>query len=240
MRENLGEPFTIDDMARKAMFSKFHFCRIFRQVTGVSPGRFLSALRLQEAKRLLLSTEWSVADISNRVGYTSVGTFSSRFKFSVCVSPTTYRQCGGFTPRPEAGNHRKPAGPLPTTVQGEILPPPAGDVGLTFVGLFPNRIPQGTPVRCAILPGPGSYLLSDVPDGTWHVLAQAFAPGPHDGPGHQLRDNPFVGAHGPITIRRDTSMLAINLRLRPMRVLDPPVLVALPDVRPAALAAAAS
>ena len=79
MHENLGEPLTIDDMARTAMFSKFHFSRVFQRVTGLSPGRYLSAVRLQEAKRLLASTSLSVTDISHRVGYSSVGTFSSRF-----------------------------------------------------------------------------------------------------------------------------------------------------------------
>src|SRR5215212_10512242 len=52
MRENLGEQLTVDDMARTAMFSKFHFSRFFQRVTGVSPGRLLSAMRLQEAKHL--------------------------------------------------------------------------------------------------------------------------------------------------------------------------------------------
>ncbi|NNJ08505.1 AraC family transcriptional regulator, partial [Streptomyces sp. PKU-MA01144] len=47
MHANLGQELTIDDMARTAMFSKFHFTRVFRDVTGTSPGRFLSALRLQ-------------------------------------------------------------------------------------------------------------------------------------------------------------------------------------------------
>ena len=100
MRENLGEQLTVDDMARAAMFSKFHFTRIFQRVTGVSPGRFLSALRLQRAKQLLVSTSLNVADISLRVGYNSVGTFSSRFtrlatrlivssSFSVISSPAS-------------------------------------------------------------------------------------------------------------------------------------------------------
>src|SRR5437660_11978338 len=51
MRERLGEPLTVDDLARAAMFSKFHFTRLFQRLTGVSPGRFLSALRLQKAKQ---------------------------------------------------------------------------------------------------------------------------------------------------------------------------------------------
>src|SRR3954468_23765148 len=99
MRQNLSEQLTVDDMARAARFSKFHFTRVFQRVTGVSPGRFLSAMRLEEAKRLLLSTTLTVADISHRVGYNSVGTFSSRFRNSVGVSPTTYRQLGGTAPR---------------------------------------------------------------------------------------------------------------------------------------------
>src|SRR5688500_16565503 len=86
MHENLGDYFTIDDMANSAMFSKFHFTRIFQEVTGVSPGRFLSALRLQKAKQLLVSTSWNVADISVLVGYSSVGTFSTRFSKSVGLS----------------------------------------------------------------------------------------------------------------------------------------------------------
>src|SRR5436305_4511192 len=96
MRERLGEELTIDDLARAALFSKFHFTRLFQRLTGVSPGRFLSALRLQRAKQLLVSTSMNVADISVYVGYNSVGTFSSRFSRSVGMSPTAYRRCAGY------------------------------------------------------------------------------------------------------------------------------------------------
>ena len=50
MRANLGEELTVEEMARTAMFSKFHFSRVFQRVTGISPGRFLAAMRLQKAK----------------------------------------------------------------------------------------------------------------------------------------------------------------------------------------------
>ena len=49
IRTSFADDVTIDDLARAAMFSKFHFTRVFRRTTGVSPGRFLSAVRLQEA-----------------------------------------------------------------------------------------------------------------------------------------------------------------------------------------------
>src|SRR5690348_15734069 len=96
MRRNLAEPITIDDLARIAMLSKFHFTRLFQKATGVSPGRFLSAMRLQEAKHLLVTTSMNVAEISYQVGYTSVGTFTTRFRESVGISPTHYRRRRGY------------------------------------------------------------------------------------------------------------------------------------------------
>src|SRR2546430_16692519 len=98
MQQNLGERLTIDDMARSAMFSKFHFSRVFQRVTGVSPGRFLSAMRLAEGKRPLLVTSFPLAGISHRVGYNHVGTFCSRFRRRVGVSPTTHPHLGGTAP----------------------------------------------------------------------------------------------------------------------------------------------
>src|SRR5215204_2433957 len=136
MRENLGEHLTVDDMARTAMFSKFHFSRVFQRVTGVSPGRFLAAMRLQEAKRLLVSTSLTVTEISHRVGYTSVGTFSSRFRNSVGVSPTTYRQLGGFGGATPIDSRRSYARQRSATVRGEVTSPMTDRLGLIFVGLF--------------------------------------------------------------------------------------------------------
>ncbi|RFU38831.1 AraC family transcriptional regulator [Actinomadura logoneensis] len=231
MYENFGEQLTIDDMARTALFSKFHFSRIFRQVTGISPGRFLSAVRLQAAKRLLISTSLTVAEISNQVGYTSVGTFSSRFKSSVGVAPTLYRQNGGFRPLIPTDNRRNGWGSRSVTIGGEIVPPPDRDADLVFVGLFPEPIPQGSPVRCTVLDGPGRYELPNVPQGTWYVLAHSVAPGR----GPVVPDPtapdavPWVGSSGPIAVGSSTVPGPVDVRLRPMRIIDPPLLLALLD-----------
>jgi AraC family transcriptional regulator len=234
MHQNLGEQFTIDDMARTAMYSKFHFSRAFQRVTGVSPGRFLSAIRLQEAKRLLMCTSLSVTDISHRVGYTSVGTFSSRFRSSVGLSPSTYRQVGGFTaeaPRGLRGSDTRTA-----TVRGELRALPGMPPGVIFVGLFPDRIPQGAPVRCVKLDRPGPYVLTHVPPGSWHLLAHSVAVGnePACG-GSAFADDraPYVASHGPITVRAGVPAGQLTLTLRPIGALDPPVLLAMQDVRAA-------
>jgi len=231
MHENLGEQITIDDMARTAMFSKFHFSRIFQRATGVSPGRFLSAIRLQEAKRLLVSTALSVTEISHQVGYASVGTFSSRFRTSVGVSPTTYRRLGGFTNRicPDARSRITPR--RSATIQGNVRSSVGMQPGAVFLGLFPDRLPQGQPVRCAVLDQPGAYTLEDVPQGIWYLLAYAgeiesdddlaFVPAP--------RGSALVGSVGPITIRPETFIRPADVRLRRMNAFDPPVLLALMD-----------
>jgi AraC family transcriptional regulator len=233
MQQNLGERLTIDDMARSAMFSKFHFSRVFQRVTGVSPGRFLSAMRLEEAKRLLVTTSFTVADISHRVGYNSVGTFSSRFRSSVGVSPTTYRQLGGTTT--EIAVDENVEEPSTSTVRGHVLAPPAESLELVFIGLFPSRILQGPPVRYSILQRPGTYLLQNVPLGTWYLMAYSNTPATRE-----LAEVSYVGSHGPIKIQRDVTARIADVQLRRMRLVDPPVLMALPDTSTASLYAVAS
>ncbi|GAA2597053.1 helix-turn-helix transcriptional regulator [Actinomadura fulvescens] len=242
--ENIGEQITIDDMARTAMFSKFHFTRLFQRATGVSPGRFLSAVRLQEAKKLLLSTSMSVADISHQVGYSSVGTFSSRFKRSVGLSPTVYRELGGFTPRIHVDTQHR--GARTAVVTGHIKGEHSDDLSIrrvdeeqnpVFLGLFPDTIPQGRPARCTVLERPGPFRLDNVPEGTWHLLVQSVPVGEVemlDG------ETPTVGAHGPIKVRAAMAIGPLEIRLRPMRTIEPPVLLALLDARLVALRATAS
>ncbi|PWU48348.1 AraC family transcriptional regulator [Micromonospora globispora] len=233
MRVNLGEPLTIDDMARTALFSKFHFSRIFQRVTGVSPGRFLSAMRLQEAKKLLVSTSLNVADISMRVGYRSVGTFSTRFTRSVGLSPTAYRRLGGYTPQiAQAGAHHSGS-----TIRGRVTFGSGDPGGFIFLGLFPDRIPEGRPVRCLVLDRPGAFRLDNVPEGTWYVLVQSVAAPPEVAVSHTFDGDQglSVGTLGPLTVPRGVAITGADVQLMPMRAMDPPVLLALLDVRKAAL-----
>lgn len=229
MHENLGQALSIDDMARAAMYSKFHFSRTFQRVTGISPGRFLSAMRLQEAKRLLISTSLTVTEISHLVGYASVGTFGTRFVSSVGVSPTTYRQFGGFASRIHHAVPRSAGQSWYTTVSGEIWAPLLGELGLIFVGLFPSPIPQGRPIRCTVLHRPGPYVLEKVPQGSWYLLAHSVPAG------HQEvltgEQSLAVGSCGPIDVDPAVALQPVDLQLRPIRALDPPILLALLDVR---------
>lgn len=242
MHENLGEQFTIDDMARTAMYSKFHFSRTFQRVTGVSPGRFLAAIRVQEAKRLLVCTSLTVTDISHRVGYTSVGTFSSKFRASVGVPPTTYRQLGGLT-EPTPLPRRSPDNRT-STVQGEVRAPLGCPPAIIFLNLFPERVPRGKPVHCSMLQRPGPFVLTNVPPGTWHLQAHSVALGrggavPDRGAlGRNRVLN--VGSCGPVVVRPGARVENVDLNLRPIDALDPSVLLALQYIRTVAVDAAAA
>ncbi|OLF10321.1 helix-turn-helix domain-containing protein [Actinophytocola xanthii] len=239
MHANLGEPITIDDMARTAMFSKFHFSRIFQRVTGISPGRFLSALRLQRAKYLLLTTDLTVADISHVVGYNSIGTFSSRFRTSVGVSPTEYRQhrgcvppLAGWDPLPKPRREQQDRRP---SVRGRVWQPPACRPGRVVVGLFPDRIAQGTPVRHTTLPAAGEFVLEDVPPGTWHLLAHSMESDGEAGEDNGLAEygeltanQAYVGAFG-LDVASGRAVHEVDVWLRARRIFDPPALLAQVD-----------
>jgi AraC family transcriptional regulator len=231
MYQGLGGQLSIDDMARTAILSKFHFSRVFRQITGLSPGRFLSAIRIQYAKRLLSSTSLSVTDICFAVGYNSVGTFSSRFKLAVGISPSLYREKGGLISGLQV-SRRSDWGTLGAQIRGEIFAPDM-EVGSIFVGAFPEPIMQGSPLRYQVLHRPGPYVLDPLPQGTWHILTHASFPGEEGRVRDPVHDNPppVVGSCGLVVVSRPGPVKPIDIHLRQMQMIDPPTLLALPDVR---------
>lgn len=71
--------------------SKFHFLRLFKEVTGVSPIEYRNKLRLEHAKALLEDESIPVSEVGARVGYASSSYFCDAFKKKVGVSPRQYR-----------------------------------------------------------------------------------------------------------------------------------------------------
>jgi AraC family transcriptional regulator len=94
MWERYSEPLSLADIARSAILSRFHFARVFKAETGLSPGQFLAAVRIHQAKRMLLGTSMSVAEVSVAVGYNSLGSFTTRFTDNVGMSPSRFRSAG--------------------------------------------------------------------------------------------------------------------------------------------------
>ena len=81
----------MQNLSERAHYSAAHLHRLCLSTFGRSPMQHVIHLRMQRAKNLLSSTQWPISYIANYVGYTSVFTFSKRFKKSEGVSPSEYR-----------------------------------------------------------------------------------------------------------------------------------------------------
>ncbi len=231
MREQPGETLALGDMADMAYLSPYYFSRVFREVTGVPPTTYLAALRLQEAKHLLLTTPASVSEVCFEVGYTGLGTFTARFAHLVGVPPARLRRQaeeidGIVTTAHSIG--KGAAGPTGGGVTGSVHAPDATP-GLIFIGLFPTRIPQSAPVGGALLHGPGAYHIARVPDGRYYAMAAAFAPTTR-GLAYLLPDDGLRvgGAPLPVTVRGGRAGERADIVLRSLLPTDPPLLTALP------------
>ncbi|HZF91523.1 AraC family transcriptional regulator [Streptomyces sp.] len=229
IRERFYEPLSLDDLARSVMASKFHFLRVFRRITGVTPGRFLSAVRLHEAKRLLADTCLNVADISAEVCYSSTGTFSRRFTASVGLSPTQYRRMsqGERSEHPGILPPVAPAGPLGSVsgtvhVMGTPLSP-------LCIGAFDSPVVQGRPVAWSTLDGAGPFSLNSVPPGIWYLHAVAL--GAHTADDFSSGRPLLVGTVGPVQITGGTHV-RLDMAVQPEDWTRPPVLLALPGHDP--------
>jgi AraC-like DNA-binding protein len=78
-------------LADAAGYSPFHFARAFRDVYGQTPGRYLTRRRVERAMELLRSANLTVTEVCLQVGFSSLGSFSARFREVVGVSPSAYR-----------------------------------------------------------------------------------------------------------------------------------------------------
>jgi AraC-like DNA-binding protein len=80
LRENFNKPLRIEDIARELGMSVSGFHAHFRAVTAMSPLQFQKQLRLQEARRLMLSEDLDAAEAGYRVGYDDPSHFSREYK----------------------------------------------------------------------------------------------------------------------------------------------------------------
>jgi AraC-like DNA-binding protein len=96
---HLDHPLTLDEIARQAHLSKFHFLRAFRAAYHDTPFGYLRRRRLDRARALLTRTELPVTAVCLHVGFESLGSFSSRFRREVGVSPSAYRRAYAVVPR---------------------------------------------------------------------------------------------------------------------------------------------
>lgn len=241
MRDRLGEPFSLSEMAEIAIMSPYHFNRVFHDIVGIPPRLFLGALRLEAAKRLLLTTTLNVVDVCCEVGYDSLGTFTSRFTDFVGLPPTSFRQMAehvglsAFAAQFESERDYLRPSLRQVGLTGRISAPEGFD-GLIFVGLFQLPVSQSRPVACDLLTSVGEYCIRPVPDGLYYVMAAALN-NANDPMSTLLTDNALRGKAGPLLVKDGMFTGPVDVTLRKASHFDPPIIVALPFLLAQRLAA---
>jgi AraC-like DNA-binding protein len=84
-------PLDLDRLAAVAGMSKYHFVRCFEASFGETPIRYVTRRRIERAQDLLRNANLTVTEICLVVWFSSLGSFSSRFRQLVGESPTAYR-----------------------------------------------------------------------------------------------------------------------------------------------------
>ncbi len=91
INDNFTKQFSLDFLAEKFNCSGNHFIKKFKEKTGYTPIKYLSIKKIEEAKRLLESTDLTINEVMEKVGYEDASYFSKLFKKLVGYSPKNYR-----------------------------------------------------------------------------------------------------------------------------------------------------
>jgi len=94
LRENYSQPVDFASVAEAHAVSAPYLSRLFHEYAGISPSRYLTGYRMEQAKKLLRDSRLSIGEIAARVGYPDPFHFSKAFKNTVGVSPSQFRQPG--------------------------------------------------------------------------------------------------------------------------------------------------
>lgn len=235
IHKHIDEPLQLTRLAEVSLYSPFHFSRIFKEKIGLPPLYYVSALRLQKAKDLLLQTNLTIRDIGLEIGQQSLGTFTTRFTERVGVTPSEFRRSAQ-----EADVHFKSLRnlndwdrmssvllPGNSTIEGRIYSAVPFD-GFILIGLFAKPIPEGLPLYGTLLPSLGSFRFLDVRPGTYYLMATSVS--------WEMQTRDFLlphatlrtRSHAPIIVQPHASVHYQEVMLHPAQQDDPPILVSLP------------
>lgn len=90
--EHLDRPLSLADLAGHAGMSRRTFVRRFTEEVATSPGRWLTAQRVERARHLLETTDLAVDEIASRVGFATGASLRQHLRAALGVSPVTYRR----------------------------------------------------------------------------------------------------------------------------------------------------
>lgn len=232
MQKHLHEPLNLAGLAAQAAYSPYHFSRLFKKNVGMPPLYYLSALRIQRAKELLLETALPIRDIGMEIGQQSVGTFTTSFVSRVGMTPGVFRASPASTEESlsslkKARHWTEPVfSSTETCVKGRIYSETPFE-GFVLIGLFPRPMPEGVPLYGTLCDASEEYCIPGVKPGVYYVMATSVAWKmkatdiliPH----HTLRTR----SKEPFHVDEVFAGEKRDVHLYPPRLDDPPILISL-------------
>ena len=91
IEEHLAEDLSLSELAAVAYLSSYHFARLFKASTGFAPHQYVIGRRIERAKLLLSTTNWSLAAIAHAVGFAHESHLALHFKRLTGLLPSSYR-----------------------------------------------------------------------------------------------------------------------------------------------------
>ena len=88
---NLSRRLHVGDLAAVAYLSPFHFTRLLKQATGLSPHAYLTFHRIERAKRMLAESGLALVEVAARVGFQTQGHFTEVFRRHAGTTPRRFR-----------------------------------------------------------------------------------------------------------------------------------------------------
>ncbi|SDK46530.1 helix-turn-helix domain-containing protein [Sediminibacillus albus] len=234
IHKHLDDDLPLSRLAHQAAYSPYHFSRIFKEKTGLSPYQYVSSLKLQRAKSLLLNTNLTVRDVSMEIDQQSLGTFTTRFTERVGMTPTQFRKSSSQVPTylQSLKCHKDSTEQLIiSTSQNNVEGTIEADVplhGVILIGLFTKPIPQGLPQYGTLLYSLGQFKFTDVRPGIYYLMAAAIF--------WEMKANEILVPHQtlrakanqPIKVGAGMKIPKQHLTLRGPLLDDPPILISLP------------
>jgi len=92
IHNNLQKDITLEELAKEANLSKYHFCRQFKKHIGISPMKFIMSRKITRAKELLRREDTTISMIAAELGFNDISSFSEKFKKLTDITPTQFRQ----------------------------------------------------------------------------------------------------------------------------------------------------
>jgi len=92
IEEHMSDDISLATLAGVVGLSPFHFVRAFKQSFGLPPHRYLSTLRMEQAKSLLANPAMSVTQIGFTLGFSETSSFTTTFRKHTGLTPTAYRR----------------------------------------------------------------------------------------------------------------------------------------------------